>query len=100
TILVDNAIRHAGGPAEVKVQVRREGGMALLDVEDTGQGIRDEDLPHVFDRFWRATDAPPDGLGLGLSIASWISERHGGSIGVSARPGGGARFEVRLPASA
>jgi signal transduction histidine kinase len=100
TILVDNAIRHAGTPAEITVQVRREGGTAILDVEDTGQGIRDEDLPHVFDRFWRATDAPPDGLGLGLSIASWISERHGGSIGVSARPGGGARFEVRLPASA
>jgi two-component system, OmpR family, sensor histidine kinase CiaH len=100
TILVDNAIRHAGGPAQVKVSVRRDGGTALLEVEDTGPGIRDEDLPHVFDRFWRATDAPPDGLGLGLSIASWIAERHGGSISASARPGGGARFEVNLPASA
>jgi signal transduction histidine kinase len=99
-ILVDNAIRHAGGPAEVKVHVAREGGSAILQVEDTGRGIRAEDIGHVFERFWRASDAPPGGLGLGLAIASWIAERHGGSISAADRPGGGARFEVRLPASA
>jgi signal transduction histidine kinase len=99
-ILVDNAIRHAGGPAQVSVHVGRDGSSAVLQVDDTGRGIRAEDIPHVFERFWRASDAPPGGLGLGLSIASWIAERHGGSIRASDRPGGGARFEVRLPASA
>jgi signal transduction histidine kinase len=99
-ILIDNAIRHAGGPANVNVEVRQESGAALLRVDDTGRGIRQEDLPHVFDRFWRASDAPPDGLGLGLAIATWIAERHGGRVSAHQRPGGGARFEVRLPASA
>ncbi len=99
-ILVDNAIRHAGGPAAVTVHVAREGSAAVMQVEDTGRGIRTEDIGHVFERFWRASDAPPGGLGLGLAIASWIAERHGGSISASGRPGGGARFEVRLPASA
>jgi signal transduction histidine kinase len=99
-ILVDNAIRHAGGPVSVRVSVHREGSSALLRVEDTGRGIRPEDLPHVFERFWRASDAPSGGLGLGLAIASWIGERHGGSVTVGDRPGGGACFEARLPLSA
>lgn len=99
-ILVDNAIRHAGGPAQVTVHVTREGSAAVLQVDDTGRGIRSEDIGHVFERFWRASDAPPGGLGLGLAIASWIAERHGGSVSAAARPGGGSRFEVRLPASA
>ena len=99
-ILLDNAIRHAGGPAQVSVHVAREGSAAVLQVKDTGRGIRADDIGHVFERFWRASDAPPGGLGLGLAIASWIAERHGGSISAADRPGGGARFEVRLPASA
>ena len=99
-ILVDNAIRHAGGPAAVTVHVAREGNAAVMQVDDTGRGIRNEDMGHVFERFWRASDAPPGGLGLGLAIASWIAQRHGGSISASERPGGGARFEVRLPATA
>ena len=99
-ILVDNAIRHSGGPSQVTVHVARDGGAALLQVDDTGRGIRTEDIGHVFERFWRASDAPSGGLGLGLAIASWIAQRHGGSISASERPGGGARFEVRLPASA
>jgi signal transduction histidine kinase len=99
-ILVDNAIRHAGGPVDIRVEVRRDGPAAVLRVDDTGQGIRPDDREHVFDRFWRASDAPAGGLGLGLAIARWIAERHGGTVSASDRPGGGARFEVRLPASA
>ncbi len=99
-ILVDNAIRHGGGDLRVEVSVQREGAWALLRVDDNGHGLRTEDIERVFERFWRAADAPAGGLGLGLAIASWIAERHGGSVSAQQRPGGGARFEVRLPASA
>ncbi len=97
TILADNAIRfsQAGGP--VRVTVAMIDGRARLVVEDEGPGIRVEDLPRLFDRFWRAADAPPGGVGLGLSIAAWIVKEHRGQIGASDRPGGGARFEVSLP---
>jgi signal transduction histidine kinase len=98
-ILVDNAIRHGRAPVEVDVSIHRDGQQALLRVEDSGPGIRADDLPHVFDRFWRASDAPEGGNGLGLAIASWIAERHGGSISAGNRPEGGARFEVRIPAA-
>ena len=68
-----------------------------IRVDDDGPGFRPEDLPHVFDRFWRAPDAPTGGTGLGLSIAAWIAERHGGTIVAANRPSGGARLEVVLP---
>jgi two-component system sensor histidine kinase CiaH len=94
-ILVDNAIRHS--PSGATVTVRVSASPPMLRVDDQGKGIRTEDLPHVFDRFWRAPDAPTGGTGLGLSIAAWIVEHHGGTIEASNRPEGGARFEVRLP---
>jgi two-component system sensor histidine kinase CiaH len=99
-VLVDNAIRHAaaGNGRRVDVSVRGFEGRAVLTVDDDGPGIRPEDLPRVFDRFWRAADAPPGGTGLGLAIANWIVERHDGTITAGNRPGPrGARFEVRLP---
>jgi two-component system, OmpR family, sensor histidine kinase CiaH len=97
-ILVDNAIRHSPAGGEVRVAVRADGRSSDLSVEDDGPGIRPEDLPRVFDRFWRAPGAPPGGTGLGLAIAQWIVERHGGRIAVINRAGGGARFDVHLPA--
>lgn len=96
-ILVDNAIRHAPDDGRVWVGVSATTDDATLTVEDDGPGVRPEDRSRVFDRFWRAADAPPGGSGLGLAIAAWIVDRHGGSIRVSDRAGGGARFEVRLP---
>ncbi len=96
-ILVDNAIRHSPTGGHVRVAVRRDGPTALLDVEDDGKGVKPEDMPHVFERFWRATGAPSGGTGLGLAIAKWIVDRHHGSIEVSNRQGGGAQFRVRLP---
>jgi two-component system sensor histidine kinase CiaH len=97
-ILVDNAIRHSPAGGEVRVAVRADGRSTELSVEDQGPGIRPEDLPRVFDRFWRAPGAPAGGTGLGLAIAQWIVERHGGRIAVVNRVGGGARFDVELPA--
>jgi len=98
TILADNAIKHSPEGATVTVRIRRAGEGATIQVDDQGPGVRAEDMPHVFDRFWRAPGAPAGGTGLGLSIAAWIAQRSGGSIGVMNRTAGGARFEVRLPA--
>jgi signal transduction histidine kinase len=95
-ILIDNAIRHSPARGVVTVTVLGDGHPGLA-VEDQGAGIRDEDLPHVFDRFWRAADAPEGGTGLGLAIAAWIAQHHGGTITASNRQSGGARFEIRLP---
>jgi len=97
TILVDNAIRHTPRGGEVRVAVRADGAAAALDVEDDGPGIREADMPHVFDRFWRAPGAPSGGTGLGLAIARTIVEQHGGKIMVSNGPAGGARFRAVLP---
>jgi signal transduction histidine kinase len=99
TILTDNAIRHgpAGSRVRIGLQPRDKGG-ATLTVEDQGPGIRPEDRARVFDRFWRAPGASAGGTGLGLAIAQWVVDRHGGTIEVADAPGGGARFEVRLPA--
>jgi signal transduction histidine kinase len=96
-ILVDNAIRHTPSGGHVSVAVRSDATGATLTVEDDGPGIRPEDLPHVFERFYRAPGAPGGGTGLGLAIAHWIVERHGGRIAVANRPTGGAAFAVRLP---
>jgi two-component system sensor histidine kinase CiaH len=96
-ILVDNAIRHAPAGSRVDVRVRTDGNDAVLVVEDEGPGIRPEDLPRVFDRFYRAAGAPGGGTGLGLAIAAWIVERHGGRIAAANRESAGARFTVRLP---
>lgn len=96
-ILIDNAIRHSPSGGRVLVRVRTEGPDATLVVEDEGPGIRNEDLPRVFDRFYRAAGAPGGGTGLGLAIAAWIVERHDGRIEAANRPERGARFTVRLP---
>src|SRR5450759_3473765 len=104
TILVDNAIRHSPAGSTVTVLVRPEAGVplfplggALLEVDDQGTGIKEDDLPRIFERFWRADDAPAGGTGLGLAIARWIVDQHGGSFGAANRPEGGASFWVRLP---
>ncbi len=99
TILVDNAIKHTPADGSVTVQVTRAGRHMGLAVEDTGNGLRDEDIPHLFERFWRSPTAPQGGSGLGLAIASWIVAAHHGKISAANRPEGGARFEVELPAS-
>ena len=96
-ILVDNAVAHTPPGGSVTVRVRPADGAGVLVVEDDGPGIREEDLPHVFERFWRADDAPSGGTGLGLAIAAWIVTRHGGRISAANRPEGGARLEARIP---
>jgi signal transduction histidine kinase len=99
TILTDNALAHSPAGTAVSVRIRPETPDVVLTVDDQGPGIREEDLPRIFERFWRADNAPAGGTGLGLSIAAWIVEAHGGTISATNRPEGGARFEIRLPAS-
>lgn len=98
TILVDNGVRHTPSGGKVTIRVGPEANRSLLEVVDDGPGVQPEDMPHVFDRFWRSPTAPAGGTGLGLAIASWIVERHRGSIAVDRAPDRGARFLVRLPA--
>ena len=96
-IIVDNAIHHSPAGAAVSVEIRPQGRQAIATIEDRGPGIRPEDLPRVFDRFWRATDAAHEGTGLGLAIARSIAQQHGGSITAGNGAGGGARFEMKMP---
>jgi two-component system sensor histidine kinase CiaH len=97
TILTDNAIKHTRSASTVRVRIAPDGGLALLRVEDEGAGVRPQDLSRIFERFWRADNAPAGGTGLGLSIAKWIVEQHGGTIGAFNRPEGGATFWATMP---
>ena len=102
-ILVDNAVKYtpAGGHVDVRLAVL--GDDALIRISDTGIGIAAADLPHVFDRFWRADKVrsrATGGTGLGLAIARWIVNRHGGTIAVLSELGAGSTFTVTLPLAA
>jgi signal transduction histidine kinase len=97
--LVDNAARHASGRVSIAVAV--DGDDAVLLVEDDGPGIPAADRDRVFERFTRLDDArsrTSGGAGLGLAIVAQVVEAHGGTVTCGDAPGGGARFEVRLPA--
>jgi signal transduction histidine kinase len=75
-------------------------GQARLAVSDTGIGIPADELPHIFDEFFRgaqAKEAVPHGTGLGMTIVKRVVEMHGGDIDVDSRPGQGTTFRVRLP---
>ncbi len=103
TNLVMNALRHAGTEATVKVRTSSAGGQALLEVADDGVGMSDDVAARVFERFYRPPDAGRHSegtAGLGLSIVAAIAEAHGGTVGLQTAPGQGARFSVRLPATA
>ena len=100
--LVTNAIKYTPPGGTVALTLSQEDGSVVFTVADTGIGIAPGDLPHIFDRFWRADPARSrtgdrPGTGLGLAITKWIAEAHGGSITVQSRPGRGSLFTVRLP---
>lgn len=98
--LVGNALRHTPAGGEVNVLAKPVAGRVQIEVSDTGQGISPQDLPHVFERFYRGEKSrsrATGGSGLGLAIAKAIVEAHGGQIWVDSQPGKGARFTFYLP---
>jgi two-component system OmpR family sensor kinase len=103
-VLVDNAIQYTPDGGEICLSLEHQGNEAVVSVSDNGVGIDQDDLPHLFERFYRADHArhrvtgAARGTGLGLSIAKWIAEEHGGRIEVRSEHGRGATFTVRLPA--
>ncbi|HWQ14378.1 MAG TPA: ATP-binding protein [Roseiflexaceae bacterium] len=99
-ILLDNAIKYTPAGGQVRLGLRERDGQAEITVQDTGVGISAEDLPHIFERFYRADPArgrDPGGTGLGLPIAQWIVAQHGGAIDIQSCPGQGTTVTVRLP---
>lgn len=99
--LLANALRHTPAGGSVVVAVRREGDAVRLTVQDSGDGIDPEHLPHIFDRFYRtdrARDRDAGGAGLGLAIVRALVEAHGGNVYASSKGrGGGSRFTVVFP---
>lgn len=94
-ILVDNGIKYTPTGGRVNLELYGEGDRAVIRVEDTGPGIPEEHLPHIFDRFYRVDKARSrhlGGSGLGLSIANWIVKSHGGTIQVDSKVGQGTNF--------
>ena len=99
-VLVDNAIKYTPQGGHITIRAEGADGLARLSVEDEGQGIDSDSLPHIFDRFYRTDESrarQTGGTGLGLSIAKWIADRHGGWFEVTSWPGVGTRITLVLP---
>ncbi|HNP85641.1 MAG TPA: ATP-binding protein [Kouleothrix sp.] len=95
-----NALQHTAPGGSVTLSLAQHDGVAELSVADTGAGIAAEDVPHIFERFYRADRARSrnrGGAGLGLPIVKWIAEAHGGQVHVTSTPGVGSRFSITLP---
>ncbi|MBV9163862.1 MAG: HAMP domain-containing histidine kinase [Pseudonocardiales bacterium] len=97
--LLDNAAKWSPAAATVTVRLAPTGrGTAAVDVADTGPGIAEADLPYIFERFYRSSDARTlPGSGLGLAIVAQVVARHGGTVKVSRRPAGGTLMTLELP---
>ena len=97
--LVGNAIKFTPEGGTVRIEGRRRGDIAEFDVVDTGAGIPADHVPHLFDRFWQATQTSRSGAGLGLFIVKGIVAAHGGMISVQSTVGEGTRFRFSIPSA-
>jgi signal transduction histidine kinase len=96
--LIGNAVKFTPAGGAVEVTARANGPLSVrFAVRDSGQGISEEHLPHIFDRFWQATHGERTGAGLGLAIARGIVEAHHGTIRAHSEPGQGAEIVFELP---
>lgn len=96
-VLLDNALRYSPGGGRVSVTATRTGPRVAVAVRDRGIGIPETDLPHIFDRFVRGSNALPGGTGLGLPVARAIAEAHGGALSIESREGTGTCVTLDLP---
>ncbi len=95
--VLKNAVDHARGATEIRVDAYADQSDCVIAVSDNGPGIPPGDLDKIFQKFYRSQQTRGEGTGLGLSIAQGIVTAHGGSITCSNRPDGGAQFIIRLP---
>ena len=96
--LVDNALKYTPSGGKVRLDLERDGRWVKFIVADSGRGIAPEDMPHIFERFYRAKSVRSQrGTGLGLAVAQWIANEHGGHIEVQSTAGAGAVFTAWLP---
>jgi|YelNatPaOPRAMG01_1025707.scaffolds.fasta_scaffold10142_9 heavy metal sensor kinase len=98
--LVDNALKYTPSGGYIRLSTSAQNGVALIEIEDTGEGIPEEDQERIFDRFFRVDKArsrEKGGAGLGLSICKWIVQAHGGEISLKSALGQGTTFTVKLP---
>jgi heavy metal sensor kinase len=99
-IIFDNAVKYTPQGGKIALSLSNGAGSARIEIRDTGIGISEQDLPHIFERFYRADQArsrEPGGSGLGLAIAQWIVDLHGGRIEVQSNLGAGSVFRISLP---
>jgi heavy metal sensor kinase len=99
-ILIENAVKYTPDGGRINIHCDGQSGAALIEIRDSGIGIAEKDLPHIFERFYRADQArsrEPGGAGLGLSIARSIVDIHRGTIQAESTPGGGSTFRIALP---
>jgi heavy metal sensor kinase len=99
-IMIENAVKYTPAGGGIHLNLSNGSGSARIEIRDSGIGISEKDLPHIFERFYRADQArsrEPGGSGLGLAIAHWIVERHGGSLEAQSTLGNGSVFRITLP---
>ena len=99
-ILLDNAVKYTPAQGRITVTSHINHGSVRVSIQDTGIGISKEDIPFIFERFYRGDKVrsrDDDGSGLGLAIAKWIVDKHGGKIRVDSIKGEGTRFQLQLP---
>jgi heavy metal sensor kinase len=99
-IVLENAVKYTPEGGHIGIHLAGEQGSAIIEIRDSGIGISEKDLPHIFERFYRADQArsrEPGGSGLGLSIALWIVEKHGGRIEARSTSGSGSVFRLHFP---
>ncbi len=101
--LMENAVQYTPDGGRIELHLRPVNGFARVEVQDTGAGIDEKDLPYIFDRFYRGDGARAiraDGVGLGLAIVKYVTEAHAGTVTVSSQRGSGATFSVDIPLAA
>lgn len=98
--ILGNAVKYSAEESEITFSLMEQSNLVIFDIIDNGYGISEEDLPHIFDRFFRSTEThivEQTGSGLGLAMTSEIIHLHGGEIKVQSEPGKGTQFTISIP---